>query len=59
MKTGISVGADSKTVETLGKFILGILKSGQDQDTMKVALSTLEKGTTIHGVSISSCTISG
>ena len=56
MNNVIHIGIEPKTVITLGEVILQILASDQDQSTIQKALTTLELGTRVSGVSISDCT---
>ena len=58
MENGIYIGADKKSIEILGKVIMEILNSKQEQETIRVALQTLSSGTTIANTSISGCSVS-
>ncbi len=57
MNTGIYIGVEKQAVEALGKIVLAILASEQDQATMQVALQTLLSTLSVHNVSLTGCTI--
>ena len=59
MENGISIGANSKSVEKLVNGILAILKTNADQTTKQVALDTLKNGTSVGTTNISNCTLTG
>ena len=56
MKALLSIAVDEKAVKAVRKSIRQILDSGQDQDTMKVALQVLQTACRIDNVRVEGCT---
>lgn len=55
MSTAIQIGVSERTVTEASKGILSILKSGQDQETIREALKTFRDATTVRDVRIEGC----
>jgi hypothetical protein len=54
---GIQVGANKEAISEARKSIIDILKSGQDQSTIQVALESFTAVTQVNGTNVSGCTI--
>ena len=51
----ISFHVNADAIKTLSDAIIAILDSEVDQDTMRAALQTLERGSSINGATVSNC----
>ena len=59
MKTAINVGVSKEVVAELGKVILSILNSKQDQATQQIALETVRQGVQGNNTAINNCSFQG
>jgi hypothetical protein len=59
MKNGISIGAEKESVAEAHKAIIAILKSGQDQETIREALKVLGTACKVEGITIQNCSVVG
>jgi hypothetical protein len=56
MNTAINVGPSKEALAEARASVLAILKSGADQDTIRVALKAYRDVTKVGNISISGCT---
>lgn len=55
----VGVKADEESLEALTKSIIGILSCNADQETLRHALTVLERTAGVNQVTISHCHVSG
>ena len=55
----LNIGATQQGIIKARETILAILKSGQDQATIQVALETLTKITNVNNTSVTNCNFTG